>query len=262
MNLKQFKSVMEKAARAASDILVRNFNKKFKIGHKKDYSDLVTEIDKKSESKIIDVIHSHFPEHNIHSEECGNLQKDSEFVWIIDPIDGTINYAHSVPIFCISIALEIDKEIVLGYIINPISGEIFTAEKGAGAYINNKKIHVSRIKHLRDSLLVTGFPYNARNNSGKCINHFVNFIKYGLPVRRLGSAALDICYVACGRFDGFWEVSLNPWDVAAGVLILKEAGGKVTDFKKGKYSIYNKEILASNGLIHHEMSLVLQKAYK
>jgi myo-inositol-1(or 4)-monophosphatase len=260
-DLKKYKTVLEEAADESAKILLENFDTDFKIGRKKDYTDLVTEIDKKSEAKIIEVIHSRFPEHNVLSEEIGNLNMKSDYVWIVDPIDGTVNYAHAVPVFCISIALEVRKEVKLGMVYNPVSGERFFSESGKGAYLGEKKISVSNISSLRDGLIVTGFPYGAKNNMDHCIDHFNNFIKFGLPIRRLGSAALDMCYVAAGRFEGFWEVSLNPWDVAAGYLILKEAGGKITDFTGNRYSIYNKQLLATNGKVHDEMTCVLAKAY-
>jgi myo-inositol-1(or 4)-monophosphatase len=150
----------------------------------------------------------------------------------------------------------------MGVVYSPMLNEKFWAVKGEGSYLNDKKIFVSGTKYLKDSLLVTGFPYLAKENVDHCLDHFINFVREGLPVRRLGSAALDICYLACGRFDGFWEVDLNPWDVAAAYLILNEAGGKVTDFFGNKYSIYNKQILASNGRkLHDEMIEVLRKAY-
>jgi myo-inositol-1(or 4)-monophosphatase len=260
--IKKYKQVLTEAVDESAKILKNNFNKQFKIGRKKHYSDLVTEVDKKSEAKIIDVIHKYFPEHNVLSEECGDLNKKSDYVWIVDPVDGTVNYAHSVPIFCVSIALEIKGEVKIGMVYNPISGERFYGEKDKGAYLNDKEITVSNIKELKDGLLVTGFPYGAKDNTDHCIDHFNNFVKASLPIRRLGSAALDMCWVACGRFDGFWEVSLNPWDVAAGYLILAEAGGKVTNFRGEKYSIYSKQVLATNGKIHGEMMEVLQKAYE
>jgi len=252
-NLTKYKKVLFEAADESAKILLKNFNTNFKIGRKTSYNDLVTEIDKKSEKKVIEVIHSYFPEHNVLSEEAGNLNINSDYIWIVDPIDGTVNYAHSLPIFCISIALEIKKKVKLGLVYNPFSGEKFFSEEGKGAFLNGKKISVSNKKYLKDGILVTGFPYNAKNNVDHCIDHFVNFLKLGLPIRRLGSAALDLCYVACGRFEGFWEVSLNPWDVAAGYLILNEAGGKFTDFFGKKYSIYGKQIVATNGKIHSEM---------
>lgn len=258
-DLKEFKKVMFFAAEEAGKVLVENFDTDYSISRKKEYTDLVTEIDRKSESRIIEVVHDYFPNHNVLSEECGNLSLDSEFIWIVDPIDGTINYTHSLPIFCISIALEINKKVVLGIVYNPMSGEKFFSELGHGSYLNENRISVSSTKYLKDSLLVTGFPYDAKDNADYCIDHFVNFVKCGLPIRRLGSAAIDICYVACGKFDSFWEVSLNPWDVAAGYLILKEAGGKITNFNGSEYSIYGKQILASNGKIHQEMIEVLKK---
>ncbi|MCI0448365.1 MAG: inositol monophosphatase [Chlorobi bacterium] len=261
-NLDKYKKAMFEAADEAAKILVENFDKDFEIGRKRDYNDLVTEIDKKSEAKIIEIVHKYFPEHNVLGEEGGDLKKKSDYVWIVDPIDGTINYTYSVPIFCVSIALEVKKEVVLGIVLSPLTKEKFWAEKGNGAYLNDKKIKVSDTEYLKDSLLVTGFPYGAKANDDHCIDHFINFVKQGLPIRRLGSAAMDICYLACGRFDGFWEINLNAWDVAAGYLILLEAGGRVTDFKGNKYSIYGKQILASNGrTVHKEMIEVLQRAY-
>ena len=192
-------------------------------------------------------------------KKAGTLTQ-SEFNWIVDPIDGTVNFAHAVPIFCVSIALEIKGDVKLGIVYSPMLKEKFWAEKGKGAFLNGKQINVSDIEFLKDSLLVTGFPYGAKDNVDHCIDHFVNFIKMGLPIRRLGSAALDICLPAAGRFDGFWEVSLNAWDVAAAYLILLEAGGKATDFKGNEYSIYGKQILATNGReVHKEMIDVLKK---
>ena len=262
-DLENYKNVMFEAAEEAAKILMEGYNTDFEIKHKKEYSDLVTAIDKKSEKKIIEIIHNYFPEHNVIGEEGGNLNKESDYKWIVDPIDGTVNFAHALPIFCVSIALEIKGEVILGIVYSPMLNEKFRAEKGKGAFLNGKQINVSEIEFLKDSLLVTGFPYEAKDNADHCIDHFVNFIKMGLPVRRLGSAALDICYLAAGRFDGFWEVSLNAWDVAAACLILLEAGGKITDFRGNEYSIYGKQILATNGReIHKEMIDVLEKAIK
>jgi myo-inositol-1(or 4)-monophosphatase len=261
-NLSKYKQVMFEAADEAAKILVKLFDTELEIGRKRSYNDLVTNADKQSESRIKDVIFSYFNDHSFLGEEGGSLDRKSDCVWIVDPVDGTVNYAHSVPIFCVSIALEIKTEIVMGVVYSPMLNEKFWAVKGEGSYLNDKKIFVSGTKYLKDSLLVTGFPYLAKENVDHCLDHFINFVREGLPVRRLGSAALDICYLACGRFDGFWEVDLNPWDVAAAYLILNEAGGKVTDFFGNKYSIYNKQILASNGRkLHDEMIEVLRKAY-
>lgn len=261
-DINKLKEVMFTAADEAAKIQLEYFETDFEIGRKLDYSDLVTEVDKKCEAKIIEIIHNNFPEHNVLGEEGGDLHKKSDYIWIVDPIDGTVNYAHSVPIFCVSIAVECKGEVILGVVYSPKTNEKFYAETGKGAYLNEKKILVSDVELLKDSLLVTGFPYGAKDNYDHCIDHFVNFIKLGLPIRRLGSAAIDICWLAAGRFEGFWEVNLHAWDVAAAYLILLEAGGKVTDFKGGKYSIYDKQILASNGLkVHEEMIEVLNKAY-
>lgn len=261
-DINKLKEVMFLAADEAAIIQLEYFEKEFEIGRKLDYSDLVTEVDKKSETKIIEVIHNSFPDHNVLGEEGGDLHRKSDYVWIVDPIDGTVNYAHSVPLFCVSIAVEYKGEVILGIVYSPKTKEKFYAEKGNGAYLNGKKISVSKIDLLKDSLLVTGFPYGAKDNFDHCIDHFVNFIKLGLPIRSLGSAALDICYLACGRFEGFWEVNLNAWDVAAGYLIVLEAGGKITDFNGGAFSVYDKQILATNGRkVHEEMMDVLKKAY-
>lgn len=261
-DIKKLKEVMLKAADAAVALHMEYFEKDFEIGRKRDYSDLVTEVDKKAENKISEIIYADFPGHNILGEEGGDRKKSSDYVWIVDPIDGTVNYAHSVPIFCVSIAVEYKGEIILGVVKSAVTNETFLAEKGCGAFLNGNKINVSDVDLLKDSLLVTGFPYGAKDNSDHCIDHFVNFVKLGLPIRRLGSAALDICWLAAGRFDGFWEVNLNAWDVAAGYLILIEAGGKATGFTGEKYSIYNKQILATNGkTLHNEMIEVLKKAY-
>ena len=253
---------MFEAADEAAKILISLFDTDLVIGRKRSYNDLVTDADKKSEARITEVINSYFPEHNLLGEEGGSLNRKSDYVWIVDPVDGTVNYAHSLPIFCVSIALEIKGEVAMGVVLSPLINEKFWAVRGEGAYLNGKRIHVSEIESLKDGMLVTGFPYAAKENVDHCLDHFINFVREGLPVRRLGSAAMDICYLACGRFDGFWEVDLNPWDVAAAYLILTEAGGKVTDFFGNNYSIYNKQILASNGRkIHDEMIEVLGKAY-
>lgn len=258
--MENYKNVMFEAADEAAKILMEYFDTVFEIGRKKYYNDLVTEVDKKSEAKIIEVIHRYFPDHNVLAEEGGDLLKKSDYVWIVDPIDGTVNYAHALPIFCVSIALEIKGEIALGIVYNPVSRERFTAQKGKGSYYNDKKINVSQTELLKDGFLVTGFAYGLEEFDDHSLDHFVNFVKMGLPVRRLGSAAMDICYVACGKFDAFWEVNLNAWDVAAAYLILLEAGGKVTDFTGGSYSVYDKQILATNGRkIHEEMIEELKK---
>jgi myo-inositol-1(or 4)-monophosphatase len=221
---------------------------------------LVTNIDKQAEQMIAQKIQQHFPLHNILAEEGTKGNEHSEFCWIIDPLDGTTNYTHGFPVFSVSIGVEKNGEIIYGVVYDPNRDELFVAEKDAGAKLNGKKISVSTADSLIHSLLVTGFPYNITENPMNCVQHFQNFLFEAQAVRRLGSAALDLCYVASGRFDGFWEVALNPWDMAAGVLLIEEAGGICTDFHGKKHSVHKKEILASNGIIHHEMLNVLNKA--
>lgn len=253
------KNTLIKAALEAGKILKENFEGNYKISSKEVESNLVTEIDKKSEEKIFELIKKDFPSHYILSEEAGAIIQDSEFKWLIDPIDGTVNYAHSIPITCVSIALEKKGEIIMGVVYNPIMNEFFISEKSKGAFLNDKKIFVSENTDFKKSLLVTGFPYDSSSYIPDPVSVFKKFIMLDVPIRRLGSAALDLCWTACGRFDGFWEYNLNAWDVAAGYLILTEAGGMVTNFKGEKYSVYGKEILAANNkVIHKAMLEVIQ----
>lgn len=247
------KSTLIKAAIEAGKILKENFGGKFEISSKDVVSNLVTAIDKLSEEKIISVIQNDFPEHSILTEESGAFTQDSEFKWIIDPIDGTVNYAHSIPLTCVSIAVEKNAEVILGVVYNPISEEFFFAEKNCGAFLNNQRILVSKTLDINKGLVVTGFPYDSNKFKPNPVIVFEKFIRRSIPVRRLGSAALDLCWTACGRFEGFWEYNLNAWDVAAGCLILTEAGGMLSDFKGNNYSIYGKEILATNKLVHNQM---------
>jgi myo-inositol-1(or 4)-monophosphatase len=246
-------------AKEAGRFLKINLGKVKNIQRKKEEINLVTEIDKESEKKIVEFIKSKFPHHSILAEEGGEAKSDSSYKWIIDPLDGTTNYTHSFPVFCVSIALEYKGEVILGVIYDPNFDELFWAEKGKGAFLNGKKISVSKTDKLIKSMLATGFPYNIRENPDNCIEHFVNFLMEAQAIRRLGSAALDLAYVACGRLDGFWEVNLNPWDVAAGKIIVEEAGGKITDFYGNKFSIYTKGVVASNGLIHEQMLEVIKR---
>ena len=240
------KNTLIKAAIESGKILRENFGGVYKISSKEVLSNLVTEIDRKSEEKIFEIIRNDFPGHYILSEEAGALKQESDFKWIIDPIDGTVNYAHSIPLTCVSIAVEKNGEIILGVVFNPISGEFFFSEKGSGSFLNDEKITVSDCSDLRRSLLVTGFPYDSSSYKPDPVSVFKKFIMKDIPIRRLGSAALDLCWTACGRFEGFWEYNLNAWDVAAGYLILTEAGGIVTNLSGEKFSIYGKELLAVN----------------
>jgi len=238
-------------------VLLRYFTKKFRVDYKGEVN-LVTEADRRAEAVIVSTLHRHFPDHQVLAEESGEgTRRASPYKWIIDPLDGTTNFAHTFPMFCISIALETRGVVVLGVVYDPLREEIFLAEKGRGATLNGRPIRVSQTEKLNGSLLVTGFAYDVREDLKNNLDHFGNFSLRAQGVRRTGSAALDLCYVACGRLDGFWEMKLAPWDTAAGFLIATEAGATVTDFKGQPYTIYLKEIVASNGRIHREMVEVL-----
>lgn len=219
--------------------------------------DLVTEVDRESERLIVDHLLANFPDHSILAEENHYPQSASPLRWIIDPLDGTTNYAHGFPWFCVSIALEADGELVAAVIFNPIHDELFTATRNGGAFLNGRKLAVSGQAPLTNSLLGTGFPYDCAVDPVNNFDNFMAFQKAARGIRRAGAAALDLAGVAAGRLDGFWELKLKPWDVAAGVLLVCEAGGRVTGFDGEPYSIFNNRILASNGLIHGEMAAML-----
>lgn len=247
------KSTLVEATRAGAAEIVRFFNQEFKISNKEGINNLVTEADHASEKAIIDVIRREFADHFILSEEVGEIVMDSEYKWIIDPIDGTINFAHGIPLNCVSIGVEHRGEMILGAVYNPHMNEFFFAEKGKGATLNDRPISVSTETAVIKSCLVTGFPYTYINMPNGPLEVFDRFIRKGVPVRRLGSAAIDLCWVAAGRCDGFYEHKLEAWDSAAGSLIVEEAGGKVTDFTGEKYSPYKHGIVATNGKIHAEL---------
>jgi myo-inositol-1(or 4)-monophosphatase len=222
-------------------------------------TNLVTQIDKKAEEIIINKIKGKYPDHDFLAEESGSHNRQSDVRWVIDPLDGTLNFTHGMPLFSVSIGVEVKGEIVAGVVYEPNLNELFTAEKGKGAFLNKKPIRVSRVDSLIESMIVTGFPYTIQENPDHAVQHFVNMLMKAQGIRRLGSAAVDLCYVACGRFDGFWEVSLNPWDMAAGVLLIQEAGGRFTDFHGKPSSIYNKQVLMTNGLIHEKVIEILRQ---
>lgn len=251
------KETLYKAAEAGAAVLKEYFNGTFIISNKEGFNNLVTEADFKSEQVIISVINEQFPDHQILSEEEGTRVQESEYKWIIDPIDGTINFANSIPICCVSIAVEYKGEMLMGAVYNPFMQEFFFAEKGKGATLNDKPIQVSQKDNLLTSCLVTGFPYTYLDTPNGPLEIFPKLIRKGIPVRRLGSAAIDLCWVAAGRFDGFYEHKLQAWDSAAGFLILEEAGGKVTDFKGDRYSPYQPHICATNGKIHDALLAVV-----
>ena len=244
------------AAKQAGQIMLKRRGYPGKIDYKGRIN-LVTEVDLLCEKKIIEVIKNNYPDHSILAEERGEIATDSDYKWIIDPIDGTTNFAHDFPFYCSSIALEIKGTIQIGVVYVPVLDELFAVQKGNGAFLNDKKIQVSKCNMLKTSMLATGFAYDVHETDMDNVNHFKNFLKQARAVRRPGSAAIDLCYVAVGRFDGFWELNLHPWDVAAGVLLIQEAGGKVTGMAGENYSIYSNNILASNRGIHRDMVNVL-----
>jgi myo-inositol-1(or 4)-monophosphatase len=248
-----------KSALKAGEALRNGFGTSYKISSKEGRNNLVTEYDHISEKIIINMIKERFPEHSFLAEESGSTGTNvlGKINWIIDPLDGTVNFAHDIPIFSISIAAELNGELLIGVVYNPMLDELFIAEKGSGASLNGRKIVVSLTDDHLSSILVTGFPYNVSANPSHCIEHFVSIVQKGIPVRRLGSAALDLAYVAAGRFDGFWEINLHPWDVAAGVLLVREAGGNVTQYNKEPYTVRDISILATNGLIHDQIAQIL-----
>ncbi|MEW6326434.1 MAG: inositol monophosphatase family protein [Thermodesulfobacteriota bacterium] len=245
-------------AREGGQLLKEIFGQKRKV-YFKDEIDLVTDADLRAEEFIVKTIHDRYPEHTIVSEEKHPQAGLSPYKWIIDPLDGTTNYAHGFPWFCVSIALAIHDEPVLGVVYHPFLDQLFRARKGAGAYLNEGPICVSATGKLGHSLLATGFPYNIHTEPEPAVSHFKRFLTHSRGIRRAGSAALDLCYVACGCFDGFWETNLKPWDTAAGALIVREAGGLVTDFQNRPFALDMPEILASNGRLHGQMIAVLQE---
>jgi myo-inositol-1(or 4)-monophosphatase len=247
------KNTLLKATEAGAAVLQHYFNGEFVISNKEGINNLVTEADHASEKAILEVIKKSFPDHFILSEEVGEIKMDSEYKWIIDPIDGTVNFAHGLPLCCVSIGLEKAGKIILGAVYNPLMKEFFFAERGLCATLNNQKIEVSKEVDLLKACLVTGFPYTYLDMPNGPLEVFSKLIRKGIPLRRLGSAAIDLCWVAAGRFDGFYEHKLQAWDSAAGFLIVEEAGGMVTDFKGDMYSPYQPHLLATNGKIHQPL---------
>ena len=254
------KETLINATEAGARVLEHYFtSKNLQISNKEGINNLVTEADHASEKAIMDTITEQFPDHFILSEEAGEMATGSEYKWIIDPIDGTVNYAHGIPICCVSIGIEHQGSMIMGAVFNPFLKEFYFAEKGAGALLNGELIAVSKETDVNKACLVTGFPYTYLDVPNGPLEVFSRFIRRGVPVRRLGSAAMDLCWVAAGRFDGFYEHKLQAWDSAAGFLIVEEAGGKVTDFKGTYYSPYQPSILATNGRIHADMLLAINE---
>ncbi len=254
--IKELLRFSEEVARGAGQILKNGFNRPPSIRYK-GRIDPVTEFDLRSEKYIVSQIQQRYPDHSILAEEGSGRKTDGAFRWVIDPLDGTVDYAHGFPVYCVSIGLEYRSEIVAGVVFDPERDECFTSGCGCGAFLNGKRIRVSKENKLERALLATGFAYDIKTARRNNLGYFSRMAKQAQGVRRLGSAAIDLCWLACGRIDGFWELSLHPWDTAAGRLIVEEAGGKVTRFSGRKYSIYDNEILASNGRVHRAMQKVL-----
>lgn len=254
-----FEKLLEITAQASSFVrekALTPFTVEFKTGE----MNLVTDADKGSEKLIIDFIHKNFPGHGILAEESGGEDQNAEYLWVIDPLDGTTNFAHGLPLYAVSIGVMKNGETIMGAVADVSRGIIYSAEKGGGAYANNKRITVSSRSRLEESLLVTGFPYDVREHADPILNVLGGFLKTARGIRRLGSAALDFCFIAQGVFDGYWEMHLQSWDICAGQIIVEEAGGRVTDFAGNRLSIFSKEILCSNGLIHPLMHKIIAES--
>lgn len=260
---KKLLQTAKNAAIEAGKIQMESFGKIKQISYKANEFDLVTNVDKACEEKIITEIKTAFPNHSFLGEE-GGLENNngSDFIWIIDPLDGTTNYTHDFPQFAVSIGLFYKNEPFLGVIYDPFKKEMFSAVEGMGAFLNETAIKVSPTKELSKSLMATGFPYSRSETLEQNLKYFREFLYLTQAIRRPGSASLDMCYVACGRLDGFWEMGLSPWDVAAGYCIIKEAGGKVTNFDNDKYDIYTKNVIASNGLLNDDIKKVIHSVQK
>jgi len=256
----QLNKVLHRALDEAGALIKRSIHKIRKIRYKDELS-LLTEFDTAAEAKIIRIIKKEYPDHAFLAEESAP-QGQSEYKWIIDPIDGTTNFAHTFPLACVSIALEKRGKLILGGVYNPFYEEKFHARKGEGAWLNRKRIRVSKVTRVKEALMTTGFPYDRKINASYYLKLYREFMVRSHGIRRTGSAALDICHVACGRFDGFWELKLNPWDVAAGVLIAKEAGAKITRMTGEPYSIYDPQVMVSNSKLHAEMVRILKPHLK
>lgn len=256
--MQNYLEVAVRAARSAGQMQRERLWSEHRVEFKGE-TNLVTEVDKESEELIVAMIREAFPDHDILAEENDYASSAAPCKWIIDPLDGTTNYAHGFPWFAVSIALEVNGEVQLGVVYHPMLDELFTVVRGKRAFLNGWPLHVSKRHPLKECLLATGFPYDRTRENENNFANFVNFQLAGRAVRRAGAAALDLAYVAAGRLDGYWECKLKPWDVAAGRLLVEEAGGRVTDHQGEPYSIYDHRILASNGLIHDEMVEILRQ---
>jgi myo-inositol-1(or 4)-monophosphatase len=257
-------SIAIEAAISAGGILRSGFGTNFQIQSKEGHHNLVTEYDHKAEKSIIEFISKRVPNSHFLAEESGESgMKDlpDSLLWVIDPLDGTVNFAHNIPFFSVSIGVEKNKEIISGVVYLPMTDELFVAQKGLGAFMNGERLHVSSTATLGQSILATGFPYNLAENPSHCIDHFIDILRAGIPIRRLGSAAIDFAYTAAGRFDGFFEISLSPWDCAAGKLLVEEAGGIVSGWDGSPFIFHSRApVLATNGRIHTQALTLLNQS--
>jgi len=244
-------------AREAGGLLAELFTHPMEISYKR-RSDLVTEADRRSEALIVERLRSYFPAHSVVAEEGGGQQTASDYCWYVDPLDGTTNFAHGFPVFSVTLGLAYRGEMVAGVVYDPTRQELFTAERGSGAFLNRQRLGVSRTAEVSQSLVATGFPPFATNHDLN-MEFYFRFTQLSHGIRRAGSAALDLCSVAAGRFDGFWELKLNPWDKAAGTLLVTEAGGRVSDIAGRPFNLLGDDIFASNGLVHEEMLRVFSE---
>lgn len=256
--MEKIKSVLLDTIKEAGALVKQFFDQQqFAIDHKDGENNLVTEVDQASERLIVANIKQHFPDHGYIGEEYGNAQEDADYQWVIDPIDGTVNFAHGVPLCCVSIGVAYKGDVVMGAVYNPMMGELYFAEKGKGAFLNDKPIQVSKKSNFNTAFLVTGFPYHFPEGIDP-VKVFAHFANKKMPLRRLGSAALDLCWLASGRFDGFWEYNLQPWDIAAGMLIASEAGATCTEFDGKPMHIFSKELLVTNTILHEPLLKEIQ----
>jgi myo-inositol-1(or 4)-monophosphatase len=259
-NRHDFLPALAEIAREAGALLMDYFRQHVKVEYKGE-ADLVTVADRASEALIRDRLRQRWPSFDILGEEGGLQDTGSDYRWYVDPLDGTTNFAHGFPVFCVSMGLDYQGNRIAGVIYDPTRNELFAAEQGSGAYLNQQRIHVSKTANLAECLVATGFPSHKRHkNPNIFFYHQISLHTHG--VRRAGSAALDLCYVACGRLDGFWEFNLNSWDTAAGVVIIQEAGGKVSDFKGGPFQLDSRETLASNGLVHQALLNEMEQVFR